>query len=113
MFRHAVEGKTSTNQGFRLIHKSAEVKCATGSCFPVFDDDGHAQAIKESDFPSRLLKTAGKALTPYRPIQQPTLDPTPAFQTLLPLSVAFTHETCFLIKTKLIFNFQLIYIINN
>ncbi len=45
-FRNAVRGETTTNQGFRLIHKNGEVKWATGSCFPVFDVDGEVRAVE-------------------------------------------------------------------
>ncbi len=45
-FRNAARGETTTNQGFRLIHKSGEVKWATGSCFPVFDADGEVSAVE-------------------------------------------------------------------
>ncbi len=45
-FRNAAKGETTTNQGFRLIHKSGEVKWATGSCFPVFDADGEVSAVE-------------------------------------------------------------------
>ena len=45
-FRNAVQGETTTNQGFRLIHKNGEVRWATGSCFPVFDAEGDVRAVE-------------------------------------------------------------------
>lgn len=45
-FKHAVQGETTTNQGFRLIHKNGEIRWATGSSFPVFDADGKVRAVE-------------------------------------------------------------------
>ena len=45
-FKHALKGQATTNQGFRLIHKSDEVRRATGSCFPGFDANGEVRAVE-------------------------------------------------------------------